>query len=542
MMHKILNRYVYSENDIVGHGAQSIVYRGIDCINKQAVAIKLLKPDDLQDQYSICKFQNEITIIKEFHSPNIVKFIDSFSDQKQNIAIFDYCEGGDLLNFLEDNQKALNEETALRILIQIVNSFREIISKGYVHRDVKPANILIKNGIFMMADFGFAVKATSYEIFEQPVGTPLYMAPQLLDNVLYTSKCDIWSLGIVAYQLIYGKQPWTYENYKSYLKNIRCYPVRFPSEKTLSEQYKNFIRQCLKIDERQRLNWHELFEHPIFHSSSQKQNINNILYENEFDNLILRHIQILIQIRKFYFEEQFQLFDINLEGTINQHQFFVFIQRVDPSLNDQEIINLFNLLDEENQHKLTQDKFKILFCNDEIIEFKSLFKKFISIFQDLVSQNKQKIENIFNYYDVKKVGRLRFEEFAKLIQRVMPTLVKFEQAFIFAKFDHQNVNSISLEDIKKKVSPEQKVTDKIVLKKIQLDIIKKLRQKQLTNEFIFKKYNQSRSNKLNLEEFKIFCKEYNSSLQNNEIKQLFKYADKNNDKVISYEEFNKFLN
>ncbi|CAK60049.1 unnamed protein product (macronuclear) [Paramecium tetraurelia] len=542
MMHKILNKYVYSEDDEIGRGAYGIVFKGLDCVTKQCVAIKLLNADDMQDQDSICKFQNEMSIIKEFQSPNIIKFIDCYSDNKQNIAVFDYCDGGDLLKFLEINQNSVDEETALRILIQIVNAFREIIAKGYIHRDVKPANILIKNGIFMMADFGFALKATTYEYFQQPVGTPLYMAPQLLDNVPYTSKCDIWSIGIIAYQLVYGKQPWPYGDYKSYLKNIKCYPLRFPVEKTVSDQYKNFIRQCLKIDERQRLNWAELFEHPYFDSRAQKQNIKNIQDQNGFENYILEHIQFMIKIRKLNFEEQFKLFDVNLEGNLSQNQFYIFIQRVDPSLTDQELFSIYTQLNVENKQKLSQNQFKLLFNINDTNVFKDIYKKFIQEFQDLISTNKLKIENIFNFYDTKKVGRLGFEEFSKLIQRVKPTLLKYEIALIFAKFDLNNVNSISLEDFKSIVSPEQKIVDKITLKKIQQDIKQYLRKNNLTNECIFKKYNKSRSNKLNLLEFRIFCKEFNNLLSTDEIKQLFKQVDKNNDKVLSYEEFNNFFN
>ncbi|CAD8203213.1 unnamed protein product [Paramecium pentaurelia] len=557
MMHKILNRYVYSEDDEIGHGAYGTVFKGLDSITKQCVAIKLLNTDDIQEEDSICKFQNEMSIIKDLQSPNIIKLIDCYSDIKQNIAVFDYCDGGDLLKFLERNNNSLDEESALRILIQIVNAFRKIITKGYIHRDVKPANILIKNGIFMMADFGFATKATTYEFFQQPVGTPLYMSPQLLDNVPYTSKCDIWSIGIIAYQLVYGKQPWPYGDYKSYLKNIRCYPIRFPVEKTVSDLYKNFIRQCLKIDEKQRLNWSELFEHPYFDSRALKYNINNIQNQNEFDNNILEHLQLIIKIRKLNFEEQFQLFDVNQEGTLSQNQFFRFIQRIDPSLTDQELFSIYKLLDVQKQQKVSSNQFKILFNSNESNEFKDTYKKFIQEFQDLVQINKLKIENIFNFYDKKQVGRLGFEEFSKLVYRVKPTLLKYEIVFvsqdviqqIFAKFDKENVNSISLEDFKRIVSPQQTVVDKIMLKvsylinkKIKQDIIQYMRQNNLTNEYIFKKYNKSRSNKLNLEEFKLFCKEFKNILQNNEIKQLFKQVDKNNDMVLSYEEFNNFFN
>lgn len=83
-----------------------------------------------------------------------------------------------------------------------------MIKKGYIHRDIKPENVLYKGNCFKIADFGFATKAdtnSNVKIFRQSVGTPLYMAPQLLEKQPYTAKSDIWSIGIMAYEMVYGK-------------------------------------------------------------------------------------------------------------------------------------------------------------------------------------------------------------------------------------------------------------------------------------------------------------------------------------------------
>ncbi len=93
--------------------------------------------------------------------------------------------------------------------MQIVNGVNQLNKLHIVHRDIKPANILYHKGIFKVADFGLAKYVQDqYQMLMTRVGTPFYMAPQILKNQKYSSKCDIWSLGVIFYQLIFGILPW----------------------------------------------------------------------------------------------------------------------------------------------------------------------------------------------------------------------------------------------------------------------------------------------------------------------------------------------
>ena len=85
-------------------------------------------------------------------------------------------------------------------------------TKGIIHRDLKPANILIKNGICKISDFGFARHLGHSTIMKSIVGTPLYMSPQILKGLKYTSKSDLWSIGLIYYELIHGRTPWLANN------------------------------------------------------------------------------------------------------------------------------------------------------------------------------------------------------------------------------------------------------------------------------------------------------------------------------------------
>lgn len=106
----------------------------------------------------------------------------------------------------------LDETKAKIILKQIVSGFSQLIEKGIIHRDLKPANILVNSkGQFKLADFGFAkvVQHFDTKLLHSIVGTPLYMAPQILKKSKYTTKCDIWSIGYIYYELLTTKLPWT---------------------------------------------------------------------------------------------------------------------------------------------------------------------------------------------------------------------------------------------------------------------------------------------------------------------------------------------
>lgn len=136
---------------------------------------------------------------------------------------------------------------------------------GYVHRDIKPENALATGGIFKVSDFGFATKADIHgrQLLKDCVGTPLYMAPQLLERKPYTAKSDIWSIGVVVYEMLFGRTPWPCRDLNSYVQNMKTMTLRFPFEKPISEEMKDFIRRTLTVDENARLGWDDVFNHPI---------------------------------------------------------------------------------------------------------------------------------------------------------------------------------------------------------------------------------------------------------------------------------------
>lgn len=109
------------------------------------------------------------------------------------------------------NHGRFEEKVALKYIGQILNGFGELVLNGIIHRDLKPENILMKNDVIKIADFGFAKQTANGSLMNSIVGTPAYMAPQILSEQQYSYKCDIWALGVIMYELVVGRIPWTFK-------------------------------------------------------------------------------------------------------------------------------------------------------------------------------------------------------------------------------------------------------------------------------------------------------------------------------------------
>ena len=141
----------------------------------------------------------------------------------------------------------MDEPRAYEIMKQIVTGMNELVKLKIVHRDLKPANILHHNGIFKIADFGLAKHIDNEdELLLSAIGTYGYMAPQILQKMSYTSKCDIWSLGMVFYFVLFGVLPWDTSKKDQIFSNIMCKPLRFPRD--ISNQTHKLLSGMLKIN------------------------------------------------------------------------------------------------------------------------------------------------------------------------------------------------------------------------------------------------------------------------------------------------------
>jgi len=155
----------------------------------------------------------------------------------------EFCDGGDLETYLK-KKKRLTEDEATTFLKQILNGFRGLHEVNAMHRDFKVANVLLHQGICKIADLGFAKQLEKKKTTSTILGTSLTMAPELLRSKTYGMEADIWSVGVVYYQLLYGKYPFNGFSDEDILKKIESTKPDF-SGVNLSPNAHNFIERCL---------------------------------------------------------------------------------------------------------------------------------------------------------------------------------------------------------------------------------------------------------------------------------------------------------
>jgi serine/threonine-protein kinase ULK/ATG1 len=139
---------------------------------------------------------------------NVINFVEMIKTNRFIYLVYEFCEGGTLEDLIRA-QGHLHEHHALKIFRQLLNAFKSLNENHILHRDVKPNNIFFKSGNLKLADFGFCKRLKNFDDLTQTsLGSPLYMAPEVLNGEVYDTKADVWSVGIVLYEMLFGRCPY----------------------------------------------------------------------------------------------------------------------------------------------------------------------------------------------------------------------------------------------------------------------------------------------------------------------------------------------
>ncbi|KAI7860862.1 kinase-like domain-containing protein [Circinella umbellata] len=250
----------YKKLKRVGQGASGSVYVAISHATNTKVAIKQM---DLANQPRKELIVNEILVMKESQHPNIVNYLDSFLVGSKDLwVIMEYMEGGALTDVIDNN--AMTEQQIATVCLETSAGLHHLHSQNIIHRDIKSDNILLNfQGKVKISDFGFCAKLTeSKNKRATMVGTPYWMAPEVVKQKEYGAKVDIWSLGIMAIEMIENEPPYLDEEPLKalYLIATNGTPTLKHPEK-LSRELKSFLAVCLCVDVRSRATAAELLEH-----------------------------------------------------------------------------------------------------------------------------------------------------------------------------------------------------------------------------------------------------------------------------------------
>lgn len=201
----IADRYEILEK--IGAGGMSDVYKAKDQVLGRFVAVKVLKPEFAEDVNFVTKFHTEAQSAAGLQHPNIVNIYDVGSEEHMHYIVMEYVEGITLKTYIEKKGQ-LNYKEAISIAIQVARGIEAAHNKNIVHRDIKPQNIMISNeGKVKVTDFGIARAATSNTIHSDVMGSVHYTSPEQARNGFVDGKSDIYSLGIVMYEMVTGRVP-----------------------------------------------------------------------------------------------------------------------------------------------------------------------------------------------------------------------------------------------------------------------------------------------------------------------------------------------
>ena len=256
----------------LGTGSFGRVYLVSHNETKELFALKTIEKRKIMTTYGkLDIIYNEINIHSKLSHQNIIKLYNMHEDDETINIIMEYAPNGNLYQMIKKEKNGFSESKAFDYFIQVINAVYYLHSNNIIHRDIKPENLLIcEDNKLKLCDFGWA-KELSLENRSTFCGTMEYMAPEIVGSENYDYSVDIWSLGILLYELLFGHSPFKGSNTNNIIQNIKSHELNYDDKnKKISKSCKDLIQKLLNMNPQKRLKIKDILEHPFIKKYAKK--------------------------------------------------------------------------------------------------------------------------------------------------------------------------------------------------------------------------------------------------------------------------------
>jgi len=358
------------------------------CVHRESGAqraVKVLRKSHMDEEEKKMLF-NEINNLKDLDHPNILKMYEFFEDEKRYYIVTDICKGGELFDEIVARGK-FTERDASVLIKQVLSCVNYCHTHKIVHRDLKPENILLEQNRefdqIKIIDFGTSLVFDESKRLDEKLGTPYYIAPEVLAKS-YGPKCDIWSVGVIAYIVLSGIPPFNGATDQEIMKKVKLGKFSFadPVWATISDSAKDFITQLLTRDQEKRPSAEQALQHPWIQQASEMQreslasevamsaltNLQSFNAQSKLKQATFAFIvsQLLSKNEREQVDKVFRAMDRNGDGVLTKEEIKAgYLEYFGRSLNDPEIDEMFKKVDVDGNGAIDYSEFIVATMNEK---------------------------------------------------------------------------------------------------------------------------------------------------------------------------------
>lgn len=401
----------------IGKGAFGEVWKVTHENSKKVYCVKILSKRDIFEQKLINQINKEISIMYNINHPYSVKLVNHFEDNEKLYLIMELAPNGNLYNLIQNNikEKVKNMVLIKKLIVQSIEIIKYLHSKNIVYRDIKPENLLLDNDYnIKLCDYGWATYFTPGKFLTVYCGTPEYVSPEVIKKYPYNEKVDIWGLGVLIFELVFGYAPFSSTFNEERFNNIKSGKINWP--KDLNDEYKDLkdlIEKILKVDPKERISLDEIENHSWLRETyldmKEKKKTNETFEMNQMTQTELYKTNIMNNGVSKLWNSDKRLWKVNSYYELEN----------DGSLSDKEILNIYKvenkqlklkILKVEEDNKMLQKKCcnynDLCYLNEKLNKkIEENFKQIMSLKSKLeqkeetINENEKKIKELISSND-----------------------------------------------------------------------------------------------------------------------------------------------